>query len=67
MQKLTHAESVIANCRAAAFAAILLIPPICQIDGYDNAVTRYYFLPLGPKLFIGTFLWPITLILMLAS
>jgi len=63
-ETLPPAERAICWCRIACGWAILLFPPISQVDASDSAVTRYYFLPLMPKLDIGTFLWPVTAFLM---
>lgn len=64
MKTLPRAGRVIQWGSRVAGLVILMIPPITQMDDHDNASTRYYFLPFLPKLFIGTFLWPVTVFLM---
>lgn len=63
-KELLPAERVIRWCRIVFGWAILLFPPISQMDDSDSAVTRYYFLPLMPRLSTRTFVWPVTAFLM---
>ncbi len=49
-----------------ATVIIILSPPICQIDAFNSGFTHYFLLRL-PPLDVGTFAWPLTLILMLCE
>jgi hypothetical protein len=64
---MTITQRVILWCVAAATIGIILFPPICQINASDSGVTHYYFLFRLPPLDVGTFVWPLTLILMLCE
>jgi hypothetical protein len=62
---MTRLQRIISRCAGFGIVATLLFPPIVEIDASVRAYPRYYFLLAMPELRSGTFLWPITGMLLL--